>query len=98
MAHPRAPPAPTPWQPGGSGWTRGYTPPPPQCPPPSSFQDPRAAVQYPLFPDPYGGFDPFSRMAPGPDQSTFPLFRYVIVDILYRLTLVVLQVTCYRRD
>ena len=78
---PRAPPTHAPWQTGGSGWACGYAPPPPL----SSFQDtyPRAPGQYPFFPDrygQYGGYDPFVCMAH--DEGTFPLLRFVSVDIL----------------
>ena len=53
--------------------------------PPSSFQDtyPRAPRQYPFFPDLYGQYDeydPLSRVM-AHDEGTFPLFRFVIVDI-----------------
>ena len=65
-ARPRATSAPAPWQPGGSGWARGYAPPQPGGSPDLYGQ--------------FGGFDTFPRMSP--DQGVFPLFRFVIVHIL----------------
>lgn len=70
---PSPPVAPAPGQAGGSGWARGYTPPPPQ---------------YILTPDPSGQYGGYSIPQYAVQSGAFALFKLAIVDFLVETNII----------